>query len=77
MTEDAKRIGVFSEDGWKAEVEILKDTSDEEWHRYDLKVLRTLRESRIFIAAVDGTVFHVEQLKNGAWCGMWHLEETP
>jgi len=65
---------IYSEDGWKAEVEILEDNSDNEWSRYTLKVIRTLFESRFWKSPPDGQVFSVDQRKNaGAWGGMWHL----
>lgn len=66
---------VYREDDWKAEVEILKDESDEKWDRYTLKVLRTLRESKMYSPVHDGTIFTVDHLKGVAFGGMWSLSE--
>ena len=65
---------IFSEDGWKAEVEVVEDTSDAEWSRYKLKVIRTLRHSTIHETPEDGTVFDVSNLNGAAYGGMWQLQ---
>lgn len=70
------KIGIFEEDGWIAEVEILEDTSDKECFRYKFKVIKTLREPIIFKTPTDGDVFNVDQVKDqGAWSGMWHIHD--
>ena len=37
----------YYEDDWVAEVEIVKDKSDDDFISYDLKVIRTIQESKI------------------------------
>jgi len=73
-----RRVRTYREDDWKAEVEVLEDNSDSQWERYKLKVIRTLRESRIYKPTPDGTIFDVERNKkyNGAYSGMWSLSES-
>jgi len=67
-------VRTFREDGWRAEVEVLEDTSDAEWERYKLKVLRTLRHSRIFKTPPEGHVFDVCSRRDaGCYNGAWHL----
>lgn len=74
MSETGKR-GVYREDDWKAIVEVLEDTSDNEWKRYKLKVVRTLVESRIYNPTPDGEEFDVCHLRSGgSFSGMWHLD---
>lgn len=69
------RTGVYYEDGWMAEVEILEDNSDEEWKRYKLKVIRTIIESELYNPIEDGTVFEVSRRKGVYYAGMWQLYE--
>ena len=64
---------VYSEEDWKAEVEVVRNDSDEEWDRFTLKVIRTLQPSRIYKSTPDGTVFSVVQRKGFAFGGMWTL----
>jgi hypothetical protein len=67
-------VRTFREDGWVAEVEVLEDTSDTEWERYKLKVIRTLRDSAIVKTPPDGEIFDVCSRKNCGCCsGLWHL----
>ncbi len=66
---------IYRDDDWKAEVEVLEDTSDDEWARYKLKVVKTIRESRMYKTAQDGDVFSVMQRRCGSFSGMWHLSE--
>ena len=67
---------IYREDGWKAEVEVLKDDSDEKFKRYTLKVLRTLRDSPLCKTPPDGEVFNVMQTKGCAYGGMWTLRDS-
>jgi hypothetical protein len=74
-------MALFLEDGLIAEVEVLEDRSTPTrhrrstpaWHRYKLKVLKVIRQSPYGNIAV-GEVFDVEQITEGAWGGMWSLE---
>lgn len=66
-------MNIYCEDDWKAEVEILEDNSDAEWARYKLKVIKTLRESRMYKPTPDGEIFSVDQKKGIGFPGMWHL----
>lgn len=63
---------IYQEDDWIAEVEILEDLSDDEYERYNLKVIRTIRESRIYKPTQDGETFTCECNKKypgmGGWC---------
>jgi aconitase B len=69
------RTAIFEEDRWIAEVEILENTSDAEYSRYKLKVIKTIQRPVIFSEPPDGTEFSVIQQKNaGAWKGMWSLK---
>lgn len=72
MSKAGKKM-IYREDDWKAEVEVLEDTSDDEWERYKLKVVKTLRESRMYKSTPDGEIFSVEQKKGIGFSGMWHL----
>ncbi|QWU17369.1 hypothetical protein SAMN04487895_104247 [Paenibacillus sophorae] len=51
--------GIFRESGWKAEVKIIEDKSNEEEERYVLEVVKTLRPSPYFGARPDGDTFEV------------------
>lgn len=66
---------IYREDDWKAEVEVVKDESDETWEKYTLKVLRTVRESRMFNPTPDGTVFNVDKRRGMNYGGMWTLRD--
>lgn len=66
---------IYREDGWKAEVEVLKDESDDKWYRYTLKVIRTIRPSQIYKPTPDGEVFSVDQMKGVSFGGMWTLSD--
>ena len=69
-------IKIFREEGWKAQVEVLEDNSDEKWESYKLKVIQTLLDSRIVKTLPDGEIFNVSALKNsGICCGMWSLSD--
>ncbi len=46
----------YYEDDWVAEVQILDDTSDNEFERYKLKVV-----SKMFVTPENGHIFDVEQ----------------
>ena len=70
-----KKTGIYKEEGWEAEVEILSDTSTEATLEYSFKVIKTLRESHVFTSPEDGAVIDVMQrTDSGAWGGMWELE---
>jgi len=75
-TEEAKKKqeAIYSEDDWKARVEILEDNSDDKWERYTLKVIETLNVSRIYNPTEGGEEFDVTHKKGCAYGGMWHLE---
>lgn len=65
---------IYREDDWKAEVEILEDSSDKEWARYKLKVVKILRES-VLNGIQEGEEFDVSHKKGAVFCGMWTLRE--
>ena len=71
-TMENKKIGEYSEDGWVADVEILEDSSNDEYYNFKLKVIRTKRDSYYFKTPPDGDIFDVSNLKN---CGYncWNL----
>ena len=68
---------IYREDDWKAEVEVLEDNSNDKYERYKLKVVKTLRDSRMYKPTPDGEEFEVEKQKNpgGHSNGEWHLSE--
>lgn len=55
---------IYQEDDWIAEVEILKDNSNDNIEDYELKVIKTMRESRIYNPTSNGTIFKVWQDKS-------------
>ena len=69
-------MAIYSEDDWKAEVKILENTSDTEWERYKLEVIKTIQESKIYKPTPDGEIFNVDQNRKGAWGGMWVLDAS-
>lgn len=69
-------MAIYREDGWKAEVEILRNKSDTEWERYKLKVIKTIKDSAIVISPQNGHVFECEKKKGVCCGGMWDLELT-
>jgi hypothetical protein len=69
------RTGVFREDGAVLKVQIVADDSDEEWIRYDLKVLKVFAQSP-YGPSNEGEEFSVSHRRNaGCFSGMWHLTE--
>lgn len=66
---------IYREDDWVAEVEIVKDSSDDEWKRFELKVIRTIQESRIFKPTPDGTIFECCVKKEYPYMGGWSLRD--
>ena len=66
---------VYREDDFKAEVEVLKDESDAQWARFTLRVVRTLRASKIYKPTPDGEVFSVDRKKDAHWGGMWTIRD--
>ena len=67
------KTAIYSEDGWKAKVEILEDTSTEKYYQYKLKVLFTILDSSMFKTPPDGDIFTMYQIKDGFWGGMARL----
>ena len=67
---------IYSEDDWKALVEVIADESDDKYERFQLRVIRTIQESRMYKPTPNNTVFKAEKLKGPAWLGMWHLREA-
>jgi Trp operon repressor len=68
-------MGIFRESGWKAEVEILEDKSNDKEERYLLKVMKTIRESNYFGSRSDGEVFEVMASRKYRYFVDWHLEK--
>ena len=66
---------IYREDDWVAEVEIVKDMSDTEWRKFELKVIRTIRPSRIYKPIPDGTVFMCCERKDCPGMVGWSLRE--
>lgn len=66
---------IYREDGWVAEVETVKDLSDKVWEKYELKVIRTIQESRIFKPVPDGTVFECCSRRDCKGMSGWSLGE--
>ncbi len=67
---------IYQEDDWIAEVEILEDLSDDEYERYNLKVIRTIQESRIYKPTQDGEAFIIElNKKYSSYMGGWSLRD--
>ena len=48
----------YQEDDWIAEVEMIADKSNDEFISYDLKVIKTIQESKIYKSTLNGTVFN-------------------
>lgn len=63
----------YSEDDWVAEVEIVADKSDDEFISYDLKVIKTIQESRIYKPTPNGTIFNCCIRKDYPG-NLWRLE---
>lgn len=70
----ADNTKIYREDDWIAEVEILEDTSDEDFERYTLKVKRTVRPSRLFRNLPEGSSFGAAKPRSFAAIGLWTLE---
>lgn len=68
------RRAIYREDDWKAEVEILEDRSDDGKEDFTLRVVKSLRESRIYKPTEDGHVFNFFKLKGISMSGLGHLE---
>ena len=66
---------IYHEDDWIAEVEVVKDTSDDEYTRFELKVIRTIRESKIYKPTPEGTTFVCECNKKYPGRGGWSLRD--
>lgn len=67
---------IYREDDWEAEVEVLENNSNDEWFKYKLKVIRTLRETGRYIPTSDGHIFSVSKRKRIDNFGfyMWSLD---
>lgn len=66
---------IFRESGWKAEVIILEDKSNEEEEKYVLAVVKTLRRSPYFGARPDGDVFTVSAVRQYRFYSDWSLSD--
>lgn len=66
---------VYSEDDWIAEVEVLSDTSDDGWRRYELKVIKTINPTQMYDNPKDGHIFQADQKVGYGFC--WTLEPMP
>lgn len=66
---------IFRDSGWKAEVIILKDESNEEQEIYELAVIKTLRPSPYFGARPDGDVFTVSAVRQYRFYSDWSLSD--
>lgn len=68
------KTGIFREEGWKAEVNILEDNSDKIWEKYKLEVVKTLRESRFLNTPPDGHIMDVSAKREYRRYVHWQLE---
>lgn len=73
VTVQEKRTAIYTEDDWKAEVEIVEDNSDSAWVRFKLKVVRTLQPSKIYSPLKDGATFEVS-CRRGCEGEFWTLK---
>lgn len=72
--DDKHNQRIYREEDWIAKVEIVEDSSDDEWYRYKLRVLGTVISSRFFKTPEDGHVFDVCFKKDSmAYCN-WNLD---
>lgn len=70
------KMMIYHEDGWVAEVTVIKDESDSVWECKTLRVVRTIQNNSIMKTPPDGEVFDVEKLKAaGGFPGLWYLTE--
>lgn len=58
---------IYQEEDWIAEVEIAQDNSNNLIEKYELKVIKTIQESRIYKATPDGEMFKVWQDKKSGF----------
>ena len=65
---------VYTEEDYKVLVEVLEDSSDEEWERFELKAIKTLRHSKIFKPIEDGEVWSVSSNRDYPCYKLWDLE---
>ena len=64
---------VYTEDGWKAEIEIIENFSDAETEHFRVKVIRTIQESPIFNSPADGEIFEPMKLRGMGGGGFWQI----
>jgi len=57
------KTAIYQEEDWKSEVKILEDNSCDEWERYKLEVVKTIKESSFLKPVKDGHVFEVNYRK--------------
>lgn len=69
------KIYEYEENNVIYEVEMLSDTSDNNYLRYQLKVLKIIRSSSIFKPLPINTIFNVSKIKN-CCAGVWELTGT-
>lgn len=65
---------IYREEGFKLEVQVLRDESDETWERYVLKVLNVLRQSRVVRTPVIGEEFSAQARRDSKLYVGWELE---
>lgn len=68
-------MNIYREDDWIAEVETVRDLSDDEYVRFELKVIRTIQVSRIYKPTPDGTIFECCESKKHPGMGGWSLRD--
>ena len=73
-TTASRQYGVYSEDGWKALVEIVADHSTDDCLDYTLKVVANLRQDYRFSPPSVGSQFSAFKKTNCFYLGMWSLE---
>jgi len=64
----------YYEEGWLAEVYLVKNLSKKDWEGYRLKVIRTLTPSPTFNSIDDGEVFQCGyNPKYGGYMKSWRI----
>ena len=62
---------IYQEDGWVANVKVVKDNSTDREDHFTLKVLNTIRHDHYHESPPNGKVFKVMQAKD---LGLWSLK---
>lgn len=66
---------VYTEDDWIAEIKILDNESDAEWHKFRVQVVKTIQESSVYKPTKNGHIFHADRRRDYGGC--WAMERVP